>query len=558
MTRRAAVQTGLYGVGAAALIGATGGWSRTADETERQPVFARGTTLDSTIAPSGRSGYRRLASRDGEPVVVRHDLAAARSGRTERRTGLAALVQITDLHIVDTQNPMRWEYLDGKVGTAYRPQELLGAQGANALVGAINALSVGPLTGRPLDAVIATGDTTDNHSGTELDVLLGVLAGGQVTPDSGGADYEGVANAGLWRHWQPGSEGEDRYARAGFPHLPDLLHAAMRPFYAPGLAVPWLMTMGNHDDTVMGTLMTRPFAEEWATGTRKIYDARGDATLFLAELAACTELDPRRIDQAAGLLTDLARRGDTRTVTADPRRAPFTTDEYLAALRSPRFAGAGPVGHGYEADADASRLHYVHRLGEKVVAISLDTTNQAGGADGSIGAGQLAWLGEKLAEHADDYVLVFSHHPSWTMSNLVPDPRLPGEARHGGDAVLDLLHEHANVLAWVTGHCHSNTIKPRRHRDPQRSFWEINTVSHIDAPQQARIIEVAGNGDGTVSLLTTMLDADSPLRPSYDDLSTAALGGLYREIAFNDLGQRERGGDPSDRNAELVLTDPFA
>lgn len=554
MTRRTAVQTGMYGVGAAALL-ASGSRDWWIDD-EHPPVLARGTTLDSTIRPSG-SGYRRLVGAPGEAVVVRDELAGARLGRTSRRTALAAVVQVTDLHVVDTQNPMRCEFLDRKVGTAYRPQELLAPHGTTALVQAVNGLGAGPLTGRPLDAVVATGDLTDNHSGTELEVLLTVLAGGLVRPNSGGPAYEGVASAGLWDHWQPGSTEETRYLRAGFPHLPGLVEAAMRPFVSPGLAVPWLLTMGNHDDTALGTLMTRPWAREWATGDRKVFDASGDATVHLAELASWRVPDLRRAEEGDGLLQKLARRGDVRTVTPDARRAPFSTEEYLAALRSPSYAGAGPVGHGYADDADAATLYYAHRLGERVVAVSLDTTNQAGGADGSIGEEQLAWLRRTLAEHADAYVLVFSHHPSWNMTNLVPDPRLPHERRHDGDAVLAVLHEHANVLAWVNGHCHRNEIVARGHRDPLRAFWEVNTVSHVDAPQQARIIEVAQNHDGTVSLLTTMLDADAPLQPSYDDRSTAALGGLYRELAFNDLGQRDRRGHRRDRNAELLLPDPL-
>lgn len=554
MTRRTAVQTGMYGAGAAALLGVGSRDWRIDDE--HPPVHARGTTLDSTIRPVG-DGYRRLVSAPGEAVAVRDDLARPRRGRTERRTALAAVVQVTDLHVVDTQNPMRCEFLDRQVRTSYRPQELLAPHGTTALVQAINGLGAGPLTGRPLDAVVATGDLTDNHSGTELEVLLSVLAGGVVRPDSGGVGYEGVAAAGLWHHWQPGSDEETRYLRAGFPHVPGLVEAAMRPFRSPGFAVPWLLTMGNHDDTALGTLMSRPFAREWAIGDRKIYDATGDATVHLAELASCRVLDPRRVEEAGDLLQRLARNGDVRTVTPDPRRAPFSTAEYLAAVRSPAYAGAGPVGHGFSDDAGPATLYYAHRLGEKVVAVSLDTTNQAGGADGSVGEAQLAWLRRTLQKHADDYVLVFSHHPSWRMTNLVPDPRLPGERRLEGDAVLAVLHAHPNVLAWVNGHCHRNEIVAHDHGDPQRAFWEINTVSHVDAPQQARIVEVAQNHDGTVSLLTTMLDTDAPLQPAYDDLSPAALGGLYRELAFNDLSRRPRKGGRRDRNTELLLPDPL-
>jgi hypothetical protein len=66
--------------------------------------------------------------------------------------------------------------------------------------------------------------------------------------------------------------------------------------------------------------------------------------------------------------------------------------------------------------------------------------------------------------------------------------------------------------------------------------------------------EISRNGDGTVSLFTTMIDADSPLRPAYDRLDSADLASLYRELAFNAPGSRATlSGEPGDRNVELLL-----
>jgi hypothetical protein len=70
------------------------------------------------------------------------------------------------------------------------------------------------------------------------------------------------------------------------------------------------------------------------------------------------------------------------------------------------------------------------------------------------------------------------------------------------------------------------------------------------------VLEVASNGDGTVSLFTTMIDADSPRVATPHNLSTAGLAS-YRELAFNDIGLRDRGGRAADRNTELILTDPL-
>ena len=300
---------------------------------------------------------------------------------------------------------------------------------------------------------------------------------------------------------------------------------------------------------------------EWCAGDRKVFSAGSEEALLLAaRLCARTPRDhpDLGVGGVGRLMEVIAARGETRGVSPDLRRAPFTGAEYVEALRQARFTGAGPAGHGYARDDDGSRLYYTHWLSEQVLAISLDTTNQAGGADGSLGSGQLHWLEQQLIASRGLYVVLFSHHPSDMMTNLAPDPREPHEPRHSGDELVAVLHRHPHVLAWVNGHCHRNRITPRRHVESRRSFWEINTASHIDAPQQARVIEVASNGDGTLSVFTTMIDADSPARVPRTDLSPIGLASLYRELAFNDPSHLDRRGSRADGNTELLLVDPLA
>lgn len=123
-----------------------------------------------------------------------------------------------------------------------------------------------------------------------------------------------------------------------------------------------------------------------------------------------------------------------------------------------------------------------------------------------------------------------------------------------GDALVNLLHRFPNVLAWVNGHTHRNVITPHRHATPSRSFWEINTAAHVDYPQHARVIEVADNGDGTLSLFTTLLEADAPYQVDYDDRSDTGLASLCREITYNDIHSRTNPlGTPLDRNTELLV-----
>ncbi|MGD9960776.1 TIGR03767 family metallophosphoesterase [Nocardioides sp.] len=552
LTRRKVVQYGSLSVGGLVAV------RLLREQLPSPPVAPSGTTLESTIIPTRAPGYRLLTTGPAQPTTLRTELAGAAADRARRRTGLASVVQLTDLHITDVQNPLRFEYLDRVCGTGHRPQELLGTHGATALVQRVNSLRVGPFTGRPIDAVITTGDNTDNQGGLELEWLLSILAGGDLHPTSGNPDvFEGVAACGLADFWQPECASADRYKTHGFPFVPGLLAAATAPFTSPGLDAPWLLTMGNHDVAALGTLGPDPAIAQWYAGDRKIFAARSDVALRLATRLCARTPAGGDLDGLNAQLEAIAGRGETRAVTSDPRRAPFTAREYVEALGDPRFAGAGPVGHGYDASADGSRLYFIHWLSEHVLAISLDTTNQAGGADGSLGSTQLSWLVQQLEAHPRAYVVVFSHHPSHRMTNLAPDPRDPCEPRHSGDEVLDVLHRHPQVLAWVNGHLHHNRITPRRHSDPRRSFWEINTASHVDAPQQGRVIEVARNGDRTLSLFTTMFDAESPAVSPYDDLSRTGLASLYRELAYNDSGFIDRRGAQRDGNTELLLVDPL-
>lgn len=553
IARRQLIRTGGLVAGLAGITVATRA-SPHRDEYAAGVRDASGTTLESTLALCSRYGYSRLEARSGEPAVVRRDLVLPRPRREDRRTGLATIAQLTDLHVCDVQHPLRFEYLDAVQTTGHRPQELLTVHGAVAMVRRINGLSGGPFTGRPVDVTVTTGDNTDNQSRDELDWVLTALAGGWITPDSGVRGVlEGVATSGLEQYWQPESERPDRYKLAGFPVVPGLTAAAIAGVHSPGLAMPWLMTMGNHDAVAGGMLGARPYVDEWSVGERKIFSATcGQASTLASRLQAV-----RAGDDVGGLITSIAGCSDTRTVTADEGRLRVGAADYVRALNDPRHEGAGPRGHGVAVDAAPDELYYARPVGERLLVVSLDSTNQAGGVPGSVGARQLRWLRGVLGANRDRYVVVLSHHPSDEMDNLAPDPRAPGETRHTGAEVADVLHQHPEVVAWVNGHTHHNLVTPHEHPDPRRSFWEINTASHIDAPQQARLIEVADNHDGTISLLTTMIDADAPVGASYDDLSAPALAAHYREIAFNDPSRCDRAGGTGDRNTELLLADPL-
>ncbi|MEU8194033.1 TIGR03767 family metallophosphoesterase [Microbispora amethystogenes] len=504
------------------------------------------TTVRTVARPHGTGAYRRLADGPGWRRVTRTDLADAAKDRAERRTVLACFVQFTDLHITDAQNPQRYEFLRAGDLGSWRPQEALTAVGAVSLIEQINTLRYGPATRAPIGFVMTTGDNTDNNSRIEMEWFLTAMTGGRFTPNTGdpGA-YEGVQDSGLGLYWQPESGLRDVDKRAGFPHLEGFLKAAVREVSSPGLAVPWYSTIGNHDQLFGGAYSgAGGFFADLATGSRKLFD------LPASEAGAVYRALRRGDPTGARFRAAWKRyRGRTRTVTADDRRAPLSPHAYIAAHLDPAYTGAGPVGHGYTRDnLDSGRLDYSFRIADGVVGISLDTTDRGGDYRGSVGTRQLAWLERTLKTHADDTALIFSHHPSWAMTNLTPNPARPGDKRHSGQELLAVLRKHRNVAAWINGHSHLNRIVPHG------GLWEISTASHVDYPQLARVVELADNHDGTLSLFTTLVESAAPHRTDFTDLSQSGLAALYRELSFNSPGIRSGlAGLPGDRNTELLL-----
>lgn len=523
--------------------------------------YVKGTTLDQASAPVKASGYTRLGPGPGYGLVVREDLATGRAGRDGLRKPLASIVQFTDLHMIDAQSPVRFEFLTTVNGSAFRPQESLGTHGAAQLVKRVNELKKGPFSGRPFDCVVSTGDNTDNQEQIELDWYLTVMNGGSITQNTGDANrWEGVQTGGEKTYYNVQDDSvRDRYKEAGFPTINGFFSRATKAHTSLGLDVPWFSVFGNHDDSVCGVLPAN-----WGT-LAALYT--GDVK-FTGFNSSTTDAALREAvtSGSRAILSDPPATDDAWHVTPDARRKPVTPVEYMK-------AHLPTGGHGFtEENVATGRGYYAFKIADGVTGIAMDSTNRAGFTEGSLGDEQFKWLQRRLEagssryfdvwgierRHAvdDELFIVFSHHTSDSMSNLLMDPAKP-EIRHGGLEVVNTLKRYPNVIAWVNGHTHENKISARKHADPRRSFWEINTASHVDFPQLARIIDVVDNTDGTLSLFTTLIESAAPYQASYTDASQAALASVYREFSYNDLNaDADQLGTPGDRNTELLIKNP--
>jgi hypothetical protein len=140
---------------------------------------------------------------------------------------------------------------------------------------------------------------------------------------------------------------------------------------------------------------------------------------------------------------------------------------------------------------------FVQRLadGRQAVFVALDSEDLEdfqGGNGGHIGHAQLAWLQRVLRcvqrpEHAHDLVFVFAHQPLSLISVDPADARLNLE---------DTLRSSDNVVAYLFGHNHEHAIcgdlrlgKDHRPTTCTR-FWEIETASLVEFPQEARMVRI--------------------------------------------------------------------
>ncbi len=436
-------------------------------------------------------------------------------------TVLVALVHLTDLHVLDASSPLRAEHLQSFGDVAkwrhllpmHRPYELLVNHAVAMMVNTIRRTPTGAVTHAPFDVAIVTGDCIDNAQRNELDAYLAILNGGTTHLPYDGVQSVAAAGEGFWC---PDPSVDDDWKRNhGYPSVEGLLEAISAPITHVGIGLPIVPVIGNHDVMRQGTSLTTDRSEAWAVGNEK-------AT------AVPATFDPH--DPFADYLADPICYNDiapTRLVRADDGRRVVSSAEWIAAHRELAL-GFGSTG----VNAD-----YVHDL-EHVRIVVLDTNHPYGHYEGSVGDAQLQWLSDRLGE-TNKLVIIATHHGAEALTNTTPDSSHAAAAeRLLGAAMVQVMHRHSNVIAWLSGHRHYHRVVHHPHPEGvTEGFWEITTASILDWPSQARSVEVVRHDDGSVVIICTPIDHAGDLVPGVHAAdSLEGLAGLHRELCANLVG----------------------
>lgn len=465
------------------------------------------TAGDPSISPDTESGelmYRaRLFDRYGSgPMFARtrrNDLREAVADGTRR--SLAWFVHLSDFQLVDDESPARAAVTDSPaINGGLRPQEALVGHVVSAFNRTLGALE---RRERPYDFGIITGDCADSAQLNELRWVIQVMDGARDVRIDSGERNDLVAG--------PANDPKDPFDAVAFP-------------------APWLYVAGNHDVEVVGNFIPTTFNRATATGTRPTLGTR----------------DYRR---RWGAVT-------TADVPADPDRRLTDRADIVRELCASMVTTPGPVGHGFPAAPNVSLgANYAYDAVPGLLRVlSLDTSDPAGGSQGTVKRATVdRWLVPELDRAERDGVLVMlaSHHATTSIEAFVGLSTTEVDRDAVPAAELErLVTARPQVIAWLVGHEHAHRVRAVRGADAAHpGYWEIMTGAIADWPAQVRMIELVDNGNGTLSILGTLVDYEA----------ANCLERRFRRLALLDFqagwGETDRTTD-GDRNVDLVVPVP--
>jgi metallophosphoesterase (TIGR03768 family) len=491
------------------------------------------TVLPYEISKFTQNGYGNWSYGPGIDSAKRLDIMPTNySGKSVNNTEkLLNFFAMTDIHITDKETPAQVIYYGykGGVSSAYSPVMLYTTHVLDAAVQTINALH----KREPFDFGISLGDGINNVQHNELRWYIDVLDGKNITPDSGLKD-DPIPG--------PHNDYQDEYRAAGLNET-----------------IKWYQTLGNHDHFWIGSNPVNDYL-------RPIYT--GENILNLGDIFT----DPLGVDSRGFYMGSIDGRtlyGDIigvgpvkdfavppKVLAADPNRRPLSRNEWMGEFFN---TSTSPKGHGFnQSNVKTGFACYTFepKSNIPIKVIVLDDTqsendpNIQGYGHGSLDSERYKWLVNELDKgQAEGKLMIIAAHipidvdkagsfTGWWSNSYVSEENLTAK-----------LHTYSNLLLWIAGHRHLNTVTALKSPDaahPELGFWEVETSSLRDFPQQFRTFEIVRNSDNTVSIFATDVD------PAVKDGSPAAISRSYavasQQIFKNEIGLLPTGS----YNAELV------
>lgn len=461
---------------------------------------------------------------------------------------LLSFFSLADVHITDKESPAQVPYLGwsatfGDPGIAnlnpssYSPVVLDTTYRLDAAVKTINELH----RIIPFDFGIVLGDMCNSGQYNELRWFIDVMDGQYITPSSGAHD---------------GADTIDY----------------QKPFQAAGInrSIPWYAVIGNHDQAWMGigypsdkiqqTMVSSNVLNISPNGPLIPPGADG-AGMYVGVVDGSTPYGTV-VKWGATNLFDTPP-----TVVADEdRRMLSTTLDSPTNFVNAFFATTSqPVGHGFTNGINGSlaacySFEPLTNLPVKVIVLDNTCKSDEPGhlatfyGGGWVDAARYNWLTNELQEgqNADQLMILACHIPilpytsatNMTRMNTFYDP--VSETN-----LVATLHAYPNLILVMAGHRHQNVVTPFPSPDPdcpERGFWQVETVSMREFPQQMCAWEIIRNSDNSISILTTSVD------PEVDERSLAWRSRAYG-VATERIFGRLSPDDTSSRtyNAELVV-----
>jgi hypothetical protein len=146
------------------------------------------------------------------------------------------------------------------------------------------------------------------------------------------------------------------------------------------------------------------------------------------------------------------------------------------------------------------------------------------------------------------------------LNNDSVDPLVGGTRRVKWEEINQLFLRYPNIVLWINGHTHYNYIRPHpAKKSISKGYWEVNTASHIDYPQQSRVFEIDSDKK-YLSIYTTLIDHDSKARSKECSCYTNSdMASISRELAVNNIfvNPLDRLGQLNDRNTQLLIENPL-